>query len=407
MAHAQNVAFALLEKDVLQYFVTSVDWRPKRLIKGLLSYAPQPASRLAYRQLSRKSIELLPSDRVQSIMLGEMFRLVVNAMTSDPIAADLAWDWASRRFDATVAKHFVSRASSIWAFEYTALASFEYAAKIGVPRILHLPSPDSREFEEIQRQEKKDWPELVHPSDAYFASKFEQRYARRRAEIELADVIIANSSFTAGSHIRAGADPAKVRVAPLGGPPPIDEIAIEPGQATRALKVIWAGPFSLRKGAHYLCAAWRHLNPGRSAFLDIYGKVTLPERALSGLGENVRFHGARPQSELFSAYQKADVLVFPTLFDGYGMVVAEAFAFGLPVISTDQAGSSDLITPENGLIVPAGDAKCLAEALCWCLDNRDRLAAMRQHALETSRRRQWADFRRDVIGAVKSTLPSI
>jgi glycosyltransferase involved in cell wall biosynthesis len=107
---------------------------------------------------------------------------------------------------------------------------------------------------------------------------------------------------------------------------------------------------------------------------------------------------------LFEAYQAADVLVFPSLSDGFGMVVTEAMAHGLPVVTTDQAGAADLVTPDNGLVVPAADPVALARALQWCLDNRGRLHAMRFHALETARRRQWHHFRRDFIAALDKGL---
>ena len=103
-------------------------------------------------------------------------------------------------------------------------------------------------------------------------------------------------------------------------------------------------------------------------------KLNLSDRFLESKMEAVVFHGSVPRTTLFNAYEDADVLVFPTLSDGFGMVVAEAMAHGLPVITTDQAGAAVLVTADNGLIVPAADPKSLADALRWCLDNRDRLA---------------------------------
>jgi glycosyltransferase involved in cell wall biosynthesis len=404
MADAQNAALALLEAGALDCFVTSANWHAKSLIGRVLAHAPHRFAGPLLTQAARKAIKSVPPEFVRTVPLGETMRVIANLAVGDPIIADRVWDWASQRFDAYVARSWVPHAEAVQAFEYTALASFEQAARVGVARVLHLPSLDSRQFKEIQRREKRDWPELIDFTDAYFDAIFEHRYARRRAEIELADVIIANSSLTARSHIAAGADPTKVRAVPLGAPPVISEIVVNDGRAKRPLEVLWAGTFSLGKGAHHLAAAWRLLKPAASARLDVYGKVTVPERVLAGLGDSVKFHGARPQSELFIAYETADVLVFPTLSDGFGMVVLEAFAHGLPVITTDQAGASDLVTPDNGLIVHAAEPRALAEALRWCLENRMRLIEMRQHALETAGKRQWSDFRRDLIGALREGL---
>jgi glycosyltransferase involved in cell wall biosynthesis len=310
----------------------------------------------------------------------------------------------SHNFDALVARRYVHRAQAVQAFEYTALASFERAKVEGVARLLHLPSLDNLQFRSIERRERRAWPELVARHDAYFDRKFAERYERRRGEIALADVIIANSSLTARSHIAAGADPAKVLVVPYGAPPPVGEIASDAKPHKRPLTVMWAGPFSLRKGAHYLLEAWRLLHVGEQAKLHVYGQPQLAPRLSAAVPDNVNFHGSVAKPVLFEAYKSADVLVFPTLSDGFGMVVTEAMAHGLPVITTDQAGAADLVSPDNGRIVPAADARALADALQWCLDNRGHLHAMRFYALETARRRQWSDFRRDLIWAMDKGL---
>ena len=102
---------------------------------------------------------------------------------------------------------------------------------------------------------------------------------------------------------------------------------------------------------------------------------------------------------------KEDALIFPTLSDGFGMVVTEAFARGLPVITTDRAGASDLVrTRENGLIIRAGDTEAILAALRWCLDDRAKLAAMSLAALETARSWQWSDYRCALIEATTAGI---
>ena len=176
------------------------------------------------------------------------------------------------------------------------------------------------------------------------------------------------------------------------------------GTRRRPLRVICAGSFSLRKGAHYLLEAWRRLDARDGARLAVYGSLQLPQRLLAEACDGIEWHGPVSQPVLFDAFEKADVLVFPSLSDGFGMVVSEAMSRGLPVITTDKAGARDLVTPDNGLIVPAADAGALTDALQWCLDNRQRLHDMRHHALATARRWQWSDFRRELIEGLDTAL---
>src|SRR5262249_42953043 len=158
--------------------------------------------------------------------------------------------------------------------------------------------------------------------------------------------------------------------------------------------VLFAGTLGIHKGVHYLLSAWRKLAPGQKAVLQIFGASNLPRRLTADLDSSIEVSSTIPRAALFERYRAADVLVFPTLCDGFGMVVTEAFAHGLPVITTRRAGAADLVRHgENGLIVPAGNTQALAEALEWCLSHRRELKAMRQAALETAARWQWCDFR--------------
>ena len=76
-------------------------------------------------------------------------------------------------------------------------------------------------------------------------------------------------------------------------------------------------------------------------------------------------------------YARADLFVLATEYEGYGMVVAEALAHGLPVISTATGGIGDLVADDAGLLVPPGDPDALAAAISRVLVEpflRERLA---------------------------------
>ncbi|WP_382157643.1 glycosyltransferase family 4 protein [Hydrogenophaga sp. ANAO-22] len=96
------------------------------------------------------------------------------------------------------------------------------------------------------------------------------------------------------------------------------------------------------------------------------------------LGERVVWHGELPGPALRAHYLAADVFVLPSLYEGYGMVIAEAIAHGLPVVTTDGGALAHTLPPGAGLQVPAGDVAALQAALERVLADaglRERLGA--------------------------------
>lgn len=404
MLHAQQIALALHEQGWLKSFVTSFHYSGQGWGDRLLRALPSEQAAALKQKLLRRSIETIPHSLVQACPAWEILRSVVAKGGAGPVTVDRFWDLMSHRFDAAVARRHVPGTDAIHAFEYTALASFQRAAQERAARILHLPSLSSRQFESIRRRELIRWKQLDDANAAYFSDRFARRQARRDAEIGLADLIVTNSALTARSHIAGGADPAKILVVPLGAPPVLDQPRLSRGSDAGPLRAIYAGNITLGKGVPYLLEAWRRLPAADHARLDIYGQIGLPAELLAPADDTIRFHGARPRTELFQAFEQADVLVFPSLADGFGMVVAEAMAHGLPVIVTDMTGAADLVTPGNGLVIPSADAEALTQALAWCLDNRQRLQAMRTGALETARQHQWPAYRTTLAGGLRERL---
>lgn len=82
-----------------------------------------------------------------------------------------------------------------------------------------------------------------------------------------------------------------------------------------------------------------------------------------GLTASLHLHGECGSAELEAAYQRADVLVLPSWYEGYGMVVTEALARGLPVITTTGGALNDTLPDAAGLKVPPGDSEALTATL--------------------------------------------
>jgi glycosyltransferase involved in cell wall biosynthesis len=105
------------------------------------------------------------------------------------------------------------------------------------------------------------------------------------------------------------------------------------------------------------------------------------------LGDRVRFTGPRIGGDLDRSYASADLVVFPSRAETYGMVVTEALARGLPVVATDVGGVAEALGHgaggnRPGLLVPPDDAACLAAALQAWLGDADLRLTWRRAARE-------------------------
>lgn len=97
-----------------------------------------------------------------------------------------------------------------------------------------------------------------------------------------------------------------------------------------------------------------------------------PQSNDSPSASRVELHGEADVTQVAAHYDRADVFVLPTLYEGYGMVVAEALARGLPIISTPTGAIADLVGRDAGLLVEAGDVGGWTAALARMLDPRER-----------------------------------
>lgn len=400
----QQAARALHEAGLLDRFVTTLRENPASPRQRLACRSARLVGFDLAAQLGRRRVTELPPDKVESLPSGELFRLLIGRLDRGGTLTDRVWSFTEPAFDRAVARRLRKDVhSAVYGFEYSSLATFRRARSLGVRTVYDVPAPEPGYVRALLDAEISRFPELDTPYHRHTAAREEKRLARRRAEWDAADLVIAASRFTRESFARAGRDASKVRVVPYGAPPPAPrEEALRGGSSDdQPLRFLWSGTFSIRKGAHYLLDAWRRGGFGRHARLDVFGAVALPDRLLHPLPEGVELRGSIPRDRLMAHYQSADALLFPTLCDGFGMVATEAWSRGLPVITTESAGAADLLrNGENGLLVPAASAEALETTLAWCLENRRALRAMRSAALDTAASWQWADYRRALTDAL-------
>ena len=103
------------------------------------------------------------------------------------------------------------------------------------------------------------------------------------------------------------------------------------------------------------------------------------------LEDCVIFHGKKTSAEVAEAYQQADFFVLFSNFENLPCVIVEAFASGVPVLSTAVGGIAEILSPERGILIPQGDEDALLQGMVQMLNHSSEYdrEAIRDYAIKT------------------------
>jgi alpha-maltose-1-phosphate synthase len=245
---------------------------------------------------------------------------------------------------------------------------------------------------------RKRAPELA----AFVKAEPEWKQKRKDAELHLSDIVVTASNWSRGTlDCCTIKTPTHIIMAPYGTP--ADEVQPKSKPISDRFTVLFAGQIGIRKGIHNLLVAWKQLDL-RTARLRLAGSVNLPFEYLKQFS-SVEYLGVLPRNELLAQMKLADLFVFPSVADGFGLVIGEAMACGVPVLTTTNTGGPELITNGvEGWCVPAHDVEALAERIEWAYYHRDELFEMGRNARRRAEQWTWADYRRKLIAELSPYL---
>lgn len=159
-----------------------------------------------------------------------------------------------------------------------------------------------------------------------------------------------------------------------------------------AKRVVTIGRYAYQKGYDLLLQAWAEVEKQYPDWtLDIYGQgdQTIYRELMGDLGIDAnRCHLNGPVEDVVKTYQDSAIFVLSSRFEGFGLVLVEAMACGLPVVSFDcPAGPDEIITDGvDGLLVPSGDVQALAEKLMALMADEDLRQRLGKRARQTAQR---------------------
>ena len=402
--NSHHAALAHFEKNRLEAFC--VPWMPTPRELEILKKIPGLRGMEA-RVRRRCFAPLLNAPRVEG-RLGEWIRMarrVIGQGVGERLSYE-ANDWLMRTMKRECHRKSVS---AVHSYEDCSLWQFEEARRLGKACIYDMPIGYYPFWEEKQKELAHEFADWL-PAGGLPANKL-VRPEQKKREMELADLVLVPSTFVEKT-IRQFVD-KKIALAPYGvdldfwkplSSSSSNSLNLQPStfnaeQVFSPLRFIYAGQLSIRKGIPILLEAWKKAELN-DATLTLVGSWHLANRVRGRLPASVRHHGACSSSDLRQHFQNADVFVFPSFFEGFGLVLLEAMACGLPAIASDATAGPDILDQSNGRITKAGEIDALVDSLRWFAANRDQLPAMRLAARAKAESCTWENYRRCVSEAV-------
>ncbi|MEW6635185.1 MAG: glycosyltransferase family 4 protein [Actinomycetota bacterium] len=234
--------------------------------------------------------------------------------------------------------------------------------------------------------------------------------ARREAAFEdpllRSDLLVTVSEHGRRVLLGRGAPGGLVRVVPPG----CDRLPVQVRERRRdgTVRALCVAQWIPRKGILELVHAWRR-RKRRDAVLELIGEtdadLAYAFRVREVADPSVFVRGAVSDAALAEAYACADLFALTSLYEGYGIVYAEALAAGLPVLACNVGPVPELVGREAALLVPPGDAEALAGALDTLLAD----AGLREKMSAAARRRAgelpgWEETVRGFFSALREAV---
>lgn len=228
------------------------------------------------------------------------------------------------------------------------------------------------------------------------------QFKRQQEENENADLIFVPSTLVSRTFEESGIKKDKLAVVPYG----VDSKRFRPVKKKDAVfRIVFVGNLSVQKGIHYLLEAVSRLKIRNMELLLMGGIFDDAKPFLKKYKGCYKYIGKVPNNELYKYYGNSSVFVLPSVSDGFGMVVLEAMACGVPVIVSENVGAKDVVEDgKTGFVVPAGNADILKEKISYLHRNPKKAKQMGKSARRKAKKLTWDEYGKNIIKHYRKAL---
>ena len=385
--HAYRHALAVENCGALDRFITSGYYKPDQFPDRWLSRWST-----VDRALQRRRLDGIPSVKIVRRWGFELPELVARRVLGQGATAEHLMFARDAKFDRWVARHWIRDCDVYWGFQGSCLESLRSARHQGIPGIAEFATAHVTKAIEVLSKEAERHPEWASTiSNYHFPDWYRERLEQ---EPHVAEVCIAASQFTVKSLLDVGVDPDRIMQLPLGAD--LGQFQFSRRSSNGPFRILFVGGVGQRKGIKYLLQAFERIR-GKGVELTVSGPLPSDMRPLEPFKNHIRLTGRLDQSDIVREMHQAHVLVLPSVFEGFGLVIAEAMATGIPVIASTHSAAPDLIRDGiDGFVLEPDDVDGLSDRLQELRTNRTRSIEMGVSAAARAQDFSWAAHARRV-----------
>lgn len=299
-------------------------------------------------------------------------------------------------------KEALKRDANLFLYSYTALDAFEYIKQHHLTNqcLLFQLHPHPHSIRTLLTEELS----LAHHAKESLMKEpemylVEAQIKQLNDESLLADHVIVASTYTKHTLIENKVEPDKITIIPYGVDASRFSLKTSYDEHNGKIKLVFVGQMIQRKGLGYLLEALKLLN-SKNIELTLIGRGVIDAHLINEYKKYIEITVKINLShdELVNELHAHDMLVFPSLVEGFGHVILEAMSAGLPVLCTpNTAGPDVFIHGTEGVIVPIRNAVAIAEKIEYFIHHKKELASMGISAGQTARTFTWERFRDGIV----------
>jgi glycosyltransferase involved in cell wall biosynthesis len=382
-----SLVTAIQQLGITSIFYTGFYYKPEKL-SPVLNTLPRGIQQQVLRELSRRFHPALDVHGVLNCHSTlDLLSVICNRIGLTKRFADGLRSVHYEFFDRSVAHHLKSQTFDIAiGFDDSFLHTLRRAKQNHAITVLNQLTGHSTVWRRIMSEEAELCPEFADSLPNYYSNHLDERY---RCEVMEADYILACSDYVKDSLLQAGVVSERIALLPFG----VNTEHFQPPKKRNMNKfrILFLGQITQRKGVAYLLEAFRRLKL-KDAELVLVGNIVGSGDGLKPYQSIFQHIPNAPHNAIKNIYAGASIFVLPSIHEGSALVIYEALASGLPVITTPNAGSI-VRDGEEGFIVPIRDVETLMDRILRLYENKELRHTMSSKARVRALDYTWNHYR--------------